>query len=82
MDLNSFVEEMSKAHGCESWYSTDHTTSYQSAIVSNVTRKFTLGRLKPLPLPPLFPSPFPSRLLLLPLEVGPPNPTKGSGGAL
>jgi len=64
MDLNSFVEEMSKAHGCESWYSTDHTTSYQSAIVSNVTRKFTLGRLKPLPLPSLPlslpPSPSPS----------------------
>jgi len=52
---------------------------------SDVTRKFTLGRLKPLPLPSLLTSPpLPSSLHSppLPLEVGPPNAAKGSGGAL
>jgi len=76
-----------------------------SDTFSDVTRKFTLGRLRPLPFPflPLFspfppllspflpPSPFPpsspfppfpSPLLSLPLRSSPPNPARGSGGAL
>ena len=50
--------------GFESWFGI-----YTSSDVL-VTRKFTLGRLKPLPSSPL---PLPSPLLPLPLEVGPPK---------
>ena len=54
--------------------------------VPDVTRKFPLGRLKPLPslpfpcLPfPTLPSSLPFPVLPLPLEVGPPIPARGSG---
>jgi len=43
-------------------------------IFSDVTRKFTLGRLKPLPFPSL---PLPLLSPPLSLEIGPPNPARG-----
>ena len=53
-----------------------------SKIDSDLTRKFTLGRLKPIPFPSL-PSPlFPSPHLPLPLEVGPQIQLGGLGSAV
>jgi len=53
---------------------------------SDVTRKFTLGRLKPLPFPFLPLPSLPSSPSLAspphPSEVGPPNPARGSGSAV